>query len=246
MSLKAELDLIIAAYKEPISICMYHTNELFYSHLDHEQLPAASVIKLAILATQLNRQEDLDQVIDVSNTPQVGGAGVLQLLDQPEWTIKDLLKLMITVSDNYAANVMIDHLSMATINQWLAQNNYQETQLQRRLMDTAAVKDGRENVISAADALRLFRYLLKTFPQTRNWFLNQQFRGKLPLTMDETATDVQIYNKTGEGPFVDHDVARFSKNGQSIDVAVLTDGFTDRLAVISMMAEIGQLIYRAL
>ncbi|MFC6255332.1 serine hydrolase [Secundilactobacillus hailunensis] len=246
MSLKAEVDLLIAAYKEPVSIYMYHANKLVYSHLAHEQLPAASVIKLAILATQLTRHEDLEQVIDVSNTPQVGGAGVLHLLDQSKWTIQDLLKLMITVSDNYAANVMIDHLSMAAINQWLAQNSYQETQLQRRLMDTEAVKAGRENVISAADALRLFRYLLKTFPQTQNWFLNQQFRGKLPLTMDETTADVQIYNKTGEGPFVDHDVARFTKNGQSMDVAVLTNGFTDRLAVISMMAAIGQLIYRAL
>lgn len=246
MSIQTQLDELIAPYKNSVSVSMYNTNKLAYSHLEHQQVPAASMIKLAILATQLQRREDLNQLINVSKTPTVDGAGVLKLMGKSQWTLNDLLGLMISVSDNYAANVIIDHLSMTAVNQWLVENGYADTKLQRRLMDTEAKVQGRENLISAADAIRLFRYLMKQFPQTQNWFLNQQFRGKLPLMMDETATDVRIYNKTGEGPLIDHDVARFSKDGHSIDIVVLTWGITDRLAVITLMGKIGQLIYRSL
>ncbi|HBF75438.1 MAG TPA: serine hydrolase [Lactobacillus sp.] len=246
MNLETALNELIAPYKNRVSICMYNTDNLFFSYREHRQFPAASLIKLGVLATQLAQNEDLNQTINVSRTPKVGGAGVLQLLTPEKWPIKDLLGLMIADSDNYAANVMIDHLSMTAINQWLDANHYKETSLQRRLMDTEAKKTGRENLISAFDSLRLFRELMQHYPQVHGWFLNQQFRGKLPLTMDETAEDVAIYNKTGEGPNIDHDVARFVKNGHVIDVAVLTQGFTDRLVAITLMAKIGQLIYHSL
>ncbi|GAW99390.1 serine hydrolase [Secundilactobacillus mixtipabuli] len=246
MSLQTEVDQLIAPYKNLVSICMYDTDELVYSHHSHQQMPAASLIKLAILATELERNEDLSQLIKVKETPAVGGAGVLKLMAQSEWSLADLLALMISVSDNYAANAVIDHLTMQVVNQWLAVNHYQETSLQRRLMDVEAKVSGHENLTSAFEALRLFRGLMAHYPKSTQWFLNQQFRGKLPLLMDETATDVAIYNKTGEGPLIDHDVARFSKKGHYIDVAVLTQGFTNRLTAISLMAQIGQLVYRSL
>lgn len=246
MSLQTGINEIIAPYKESISIYMYSTDKLIYNFHEHKQVPSASLIKLAILASQLERQENLNQPINVSQTPVVGGAGVLKLLEQSDWTISDILGLMMAVSDNYAANVMIDHLSMASVNQWLVTNEYKETKLHRKLMDTDAKAAGNENLISAFDALRLFRQLMQQYPQTQTWFLNQQFRGKLPLMMDETADDVRIYNKTGEGPLIDHDVARFSKSGRFVDVAVLTCGIPDRLAVVSIMAKIGQLIYQTL
>ncbi|MCH5463104.1 serine hydrolase [Lactobacillus sp. LC28-10] len=246
MSLKTDIDELIASYNGQIAICMYDTNKLIYSHQEHTQVPAASLIKLAILATQLNRDEDLNQVIQISQTPQVDGAGVLKLLNQSEWSMSDLLGLMIADSDNYAANVMIDHLTMASVNLWLEQNGYKETSLQRRLMDTNARDHGQENLTSAFEAVRLFRELMNRYLLPQKWFLNQQFRGKLPLAMDETATDVKIYNKTGEGPLIDHDVARFSKHQHDIDVAVLTWNSADRLAAISVLAKIGRLVYTSL
>ena len=215
MSLQTDIEKLIAPYKESVSICMYHTDKLIYGFQEHKQMPAASLIKLAILAAQFERQEDLNRSISTFHTPMVGGAGVLKQLKQSNWTISELLGLMISVSDNAAANVMIDHLSMTSVNQWLIKNEYQETELRRRLMDTDAKAAGNENLISAFDALRLFRQLMQDYPQTHEWFLNQQFRGKLPLMMDETATDVKIYNKTGEGPNIDHDVARFVNLGDS-------------------------------
>lgn len=246
MSLRTNIDELVATYNGQISVCLYDTDELIYGYQEHAQVPAASLIKLAILATQLNRHENLSQAIQISETPQVGGAGVLKLLGQSQWSLHDVLGLMIADSDNYAANVMINHLTMASVNEWLKQNGYQETSLQRRLMDVNARAKGLDNLTSAFEALRLFRDLMSDYPMTHEWFLNQQFRGKLPLTMDETADDVKIYNKTGEGPFIDHDVARFSNQNHDIDVAVLTWGSSDRLATISLIAKIGRLIYTSL
>ncbi|MTV82884.1 serine hydrolase [Secundilactobacillus folii] len=246
MNLETALKQLIEPYKQYASISLYHANHFEFSFRDQEQLPAASLIKLAILGTQMSQQPDLSDPVDVSKTAPVGGAGVLQLLSSSRYSLGDILGLMIADSDNFAANVMIDRLSMNGINSWLDHQEYLHTHLGRYLMDSSAQKTGHENLISAADALRLFRDLLAYFPQIEPWFINQQFRYKLPVSFDETSTAVTVMNKTGEGPMIDHDVARFQKGNDWYDIAVLTNGIPDRIDALNLLGKIGRVIYRSL
>jgi beta-lactamase class A len=85
-----------------------------------ETYPSASLIKVAVLVSlldQVNRGSiGLDERISMIARDRVGGSGVLQYMQgglQP--TIRDAAWLMITVSDNTATNLILDHLDVKTV-----------------------------------------------------------------------------------------------------------------------------------
>lgn len=203
--------------------------------------PSASLIKLAILNEILDSQVDLNQSIVVSGKKPVGGAGVLQLLSQADWCLRDLLALMISDSDNFASNILIHHFSTRSINHYLEDHHFQTTRLNRYLMDSHALEQGVDNQTNAAESLRLLEMALSHGDIVTNWFKNQQFRYKLPGNFDESGDAIQVFNKTGEGNQIDHDVARFVYGKHSLEIAMLTLSTSDRMNVISIFNQIGQL-----
>ena len=124
-----------------------------------EVFPQASSIKLAILY-ELYRQAEEGR-LDLAETtrpgrPRVGGGGVLQVLgDRVSLTWRDLAVLMMGWSDNEATNLLIDRLGMAAVNQRLDLLELPRTRLQRKMMDLQAAAQGRENVSTPAEMLRL-------------------------------------------------------------------------------------------
>ena len=98
------------------------TNQSLYR--GSSTLPSASMIKVFILARAYEdlRNGSLSRKETVTLTPEnvVGGAGVLQ--GRPYGTkvpLQEALDLMITESDNTAANLLIDRLGMNRINSYL-------------------------------------------------------------------------------------------------------------------------------
>ncbi len=141
-------------------------------HLSHDEdeglillraddvFPAASLAKLPIAVELMRRadlgQFDLDERFDTSGEPRVGGGGVLDYLDPSvQLTLADLCTLMLIVSDNTAANVLLDLVGMGEINETLSRINLTATRLARRFMDFAARTAHRDNVTSASDMLAL-------------------------------------------------------------------------------------------
>src|SRR5262245_2392349 len=95
---------------------------------------AASVIKIAILAEALSLWQegklDLAQRWTLTDQAKAAGSGVLDSFDpglQP--TNLDLLRIMIIVSDNTAANHWIDALGYQAINQRMAADGLPQIQL---------------------------------------------------------------------------------------------------------------------
>ena len=78
----------------------------------------ASVIKLAILYEGLKQNPcqgkvHFDDRIHVSKQDQVEGSGVLLFFDTPLClSFRDVLTMMIVMSDNTATNLAIDHLGL--------------------------------------------------------------------------------------------------------------------------------------
>ncbi len=84
-------------------------------------VPTASVIKLTVLLEALdqvrNGQASLDEKLVLKKSDQVEGSGVLGLMDVPQTlTLKDVLTLMIVMSDNTATNLAIDRFGLDKIN----------------------------------------------------------------------------------------------------------------------------------
>ncbi len=207
-----------------------------------QSFPAASLIKLAIINKLLDSDLNLDQSVHVSESSIVGGAGVLQLLSGKDWSLRDLLSLMISVSDNSASNMIIDEIGMDKFNPYLRIHGFSDTSLNRHLMDIEALQEGQENLITADDALRLLKMALDHGEPATSWFKDQQFRYKLAGNFDEAGTRIDSYNKTGEGNQIDHDVARFVYGNNRIDVALLTLGIGQRMDAIHLFNQVGQLI----
>ena len=103
---------------------------------------------------------DLDGKIRVRRKDMVGGAGVLNgRAGEPVLSIRDLLRLMITESDNTATNVMIDCLTFARIEDYCNTNGFTDTVLRRKMMDEKALRSGRDNLTTVKDVGEWMRRL---------------------------------------------------------------------------------------
>jgi beta-lactamase class A len=129
-----------------------------------EAFPAASLAKLPIAVELLRRvslgQFALAERLDTSEVPRASGGGVLDYLDPAtRLTLGELCFLMLGVSDNTAANALLDLVGMGEVNHTLEQLRLHRTRLARRFMDFAARAAHRENVTSAADMVALLALL---------------------------------------------------------------------------------------
>jgi beta-lactamase class A len=214
---------------------------------------SASLIKIPILAEAFRQCESgklrFEEVIPFSVNKKVGGSGVLHTLsDLMEMTVKDLMTLMIVVSDNTATNILIDRLGMDTINEGLRQLGMEHTKLARKMMDFRAIAEGRNNFTSASDMIACLKKVAEAEVLTKssrsdffNIMENQQFVHKLPALINDD--QIKIGNKTGELPGVEHDCAIMRYRGRTAYVAVLIDGLTENEKGATTLSQLGKLIY---
>ena len=129
----------------------------FYLNAD-AVYPTASTIKLAVLGELLSQHErsgvKLDELYTADAKDFVGGEGALQSMTPgvTRLTNRDLAALMVSLSDNAATNVLIDHVGMENVNAWLTRQGLKQTRLRRQMMDVKAAQEGRENTCDAARA----------------------------------------------------------------------------------------------
>lgn len=218
------------------------------------EMPAASLVKLPILACALAEAEagrlDPTRRLRVEEGDHAGGDGVLRLLDGGlEPTIHDLLTLMICVSDNTATNLIIDELGPARIGDWLRAAGMARTALVGRLQRpeaerTPAQRRGERNRTSAADVLGLLVGLERGDllpPRARERMVAILAKGQhtegigryLPIDRadpEAPPAPLVLHAKSGVLPGVRHDAAlvRYASGAPAFALAVLTDGSRDR------------------
>jgi len=143
------------------------TSGRMLSYHGNVQFPQASSIKIAILL-EMFRQADagalsLDDTVQVLPEYRVGGSGKLQEELKKGRTVRltwrQLIDRMIIDSDNVATNVIIDKVGMGSVNRTLKQLGLVHTRLQRKMMDTAAVRRNDENISTPEDMVRLMQWL---------------------------------------------------------------------------------------
>jgi beta-lactamase class A len=113
------------------------TNEQILYHAD-EWFPTASAIKLAVLAALMQQVEEgvysLETPLMLRRADHVGGSGLLQYLTPGVvMPLRDWAFLMMNISDNLATNVLIDHVGLGVVQEWLATNGFPDVQLHRKI-----------------------------------------------------------------------------------------------------------------
>ncbi|MCM8791487.1 MAG: class A beta-lactamase-related serine hydrolase [Candidatus Omnitrophica bacterium] len=143
-------------------------------------IQSASLVKVPIMAAVFYAESEgrlkLDEKMTHIRAQTVPGSGVLKS-EKPgkSYTIKELMDLMISESDNTAANMLMEKLGMDYLDKSFKRMGLKNTNISRVMMDFKSRKMGVENYTTASD----MAYLLEKI-----------YRGKLinPLVSKECLT----------------------------------------------------------
>lgn len=190
------------------------TEEVFGFN-EAESFRAASIIKLPLLAGMLFKREycraDFNTKIHIRQTDMVPGCGAVQHLSgEPELDILSLAKLMITISDNTATNVLVKHFGIEEMKHIFDRLGMKKTRINRLLYDYESESKGIQNWFVPEEMGELLekvyrRELVSTEASEflEEVLLQQQINHKIPSKLQD---NLKVAHKTGEEEGTTHDV----------------------------------------
>ena len=251
--LDAQIKTIAAAHRGHVAIYAHNlkTGETASLQPD-EPVQTASVIKMGILldaAEQIREgKAKLEERVVLTKPNQVQGSGVLGELTPPiELTFRDVLTLMVVLSDNTATNVAIDRLGLSHINATLRAAGLHNTVLYKKVYvpatepmppDQPKFGLGKTTAREMASIMERFATCHLSLDDSAprpgdgkicgailHMLRNQQDRDSLPRyleTLDTSENGSAIGNKTGALNQVRNDVALIATKAGPVVIA----GFT--------------------
>ena len=214
--------------------------------------PSASTIKISIMSELFNKINegvfDFNETVEITEDMKTGGDGILKELDYGhKFTLKELATLMIIVSDNMATNILINLLGMNNINSTIQKLGLPNTRLQRRMMDSKAAKEGRENYIAASDLASILELIYKGENVNKKYsaimldiLKRQQVRGRIDLYLPE---DTVIAHKTGDLDNLEHAAGIVYLPGKEYIICVLTNETETNRDGREIIGRISKLVY---
>lgn len=140
--LKSELDSIAKNFHGVLGYSLHHIKKRErLSLLGDEPFPTASTIKLAILCAAMDKNQKGEigyyDTRVYAEADKQGGAGFIQNYKPgTKLELKELLHLMITISDNTATVMLVKWLGVMNINGWLDSQGLRNTRLLTNLPES--------------------------------------------------------------------------------------------------------------
>ncbi len=189
-----------------VAILDLTSGQTLFLHPD-EIFPQASSIKIAVLADLYRQSQEgkakLTDLYTVQKSDLVPDSFIMNGLTPgvTRVTNRDLATMMVAVSDNSAANVLIDRLGMANVNALMDSLGLKHTRLQRKMMDLKAAGEGRENLSTPREMMTLLADLYGG--KVLNQEMTDDFFQMLSTPKDsfiprDIPDGVRIANKPGE------------------------------------------------
>jgi beta-lactamase class A len=142
-SLEERLTALAATHQGHVALYATQLNTGKTVTIDADRpVQTASVIKLAILFEAMEQvrtgKARWDEKLTLAKGDGVSGSGVLSFFDAPlTLTLKDVLTMMVIVSDNTATNLAIDRFGVDTVNARIAWLGLKDTHLYKKVMKPA-------------------------------------------------------------------------------------------------------------
>ena len=193
------------------------------------RMTAASLIKLYIMGAVY---EKYDSITNQNGKGEVDG----------------LLRSMITVSDNNAANTLTGMLGQGdpaagrvAVTDYCNRNGYTDTDMGRMLLETGT---DRENYTSVRDCgmflKKIYSGEIPYGEDMMNLLKQQERRGKIPAGVPQ---GVVVANKTGELDFVENDAAVVFKDNCPYILCVMSENVRDASAARQTIVQISSGVY---
>lgn len=190
-----------------------------YRYCAGEPHIAASVIKLFLMAAVFQGFQDgkfqkTDRIL-IRRENCVPSCGVLTYLQEEQnMYIRDLVELMIIVSDNTATNALFDLVGEDSLNEFIHTTlNLPDTSFRRKMFDSVRAAQGIQNYITANDVSwlleQIFRGTLVSQEASEEMYrilTHQRLNGKIPFCLHAQKNAPVIAHKTGEDSGITHDV----------------------------------------
>lgn len=239
-----------------IGVAARHVNRpLTFDHNGDEVFASASVIKLHLLAglhlQALRGTLSLDETMTLRDEDKVGGSGHLQGRPAGDaYTLEELARLMMVVSDNTATNMLIRRAGgLEAVNADLLDLGMDRSRFQRLMMDADARARGLENEITAEETTGLLLALERRLvgsPETSRAVLDvllaQELTDKMPARLPE---GVRVGHKTGSLDGISHDAGIMYTPGGPIALTILTRDIPDPDVSQSAIRRIARVVYDA-
>lgn len=226
---------------------------------------AASTMKIPVMIEVLRRSQQgafsLDQAVLMINQFRSladGSPFSLDAADDGDSTlyqrigqrvpIRELLRLMITRSSNFATNELIELVGAANVTAAARSLGATRTHVLRGVEDQKAFDAGMINTTTAGDLATLLLAIENgqvlspsSSALMRDILLAQEFNEKIPAGLPP---GTRVAHKTGEITAVSHDAAIVYPTGRKPFVlTVLTRGISDGKASSALIADISRLVY---
>ncbi len=222
--------------------------------------PTASSIKIAILL-ELYRQDQeararakgkarLEDIYTFDPKDLVEDSQIMAGLTPSvtRVTNRDLAQFMVAVSDNAAANVLIDRVGMQNVNATMRSFGLTKTMLRRKMMDIVAAKRGDENVATPQEMTRLLEMIYKGKALNKE-FTDEFIKQLKTLKKDsylsyELPADVELADKPGSLDGVRNDSGIIFAQNRPFAISVMTAYDRDEKAAERAISEMALEAYR--
>jgi len=212
------------------------TGQKYFLHED-EVFAQASSIKVAVLAELYHQAQQsaegasgkakLSDLYVVDAKDLVADSDIMLGLTPgvTRITNRDLATMMVAVSDNSAANILIDRVGMANVNALMDSLGLMHTRLQRKMMDVKAAAEGRENISTPREMMTLLEQIYRGKVLNKEMtadFLKMLSTHKESFIARDLPDGLQVADKPGELEGVRNDVGIVFAQNRPYVICVMT------------------------
>jgi len=267
--LKAKIEALVRASGAEIVAVAYHDTATGHELLVNGDINfhAASTMKVPVMMEVFHQAAEgklsLDQRIQVRNDFRSIVDGSHYVLDpqsdsdqslyrrvgQSE-TVRELVRLMITVSSNLAANLLIEQVTPGRVMDLMRSIRANNIRVLRGVEDGKAFERGLNNTTTARDLMIIFHRIAERSAVSRKAsddmikiMLDQKFNEGVPAGLPPA---VRVSHKTGSITKINHDCAIvYPPNRKPYVLIVLTRGIEDENRAHKLIADVSRTVYEA-
>lgn len=204
-----------------------------YAAVNSQQMQAASLIKLYIAGCVYEQME------------------TMKGQESYEGETEELLHIMISVSDNDAANMLTTRLGYGdakagreAVNQFCQEHGYIDTYMGRMMLEFSSTEDNYTSVNDCGQFLKdIYQQKIAGSENICIYMKQQERRNKLPAGVPE---NIIVANKTGELADVENDVAIVYTDHRDYIICVMLSQLQDPGSGRSLITELSSFVYQSM